>query len=215
VDVYEAIYTTRAMRRLAPDPIPDDVLLRILDAAIRAPSAGNQHRFRFITVTDPDIKKAFQVLYREVLDELNQTRYKPLADAIASGTASDSQIRVSNSAQHLADHLHEAPVLLFALGRPGEESSVFPAVWNACLAARAEGIGSTLTTLLKSRRAESHALLGLPDDCEYQMTAMVPLGRPTGRWGIAERRPLHEMVYTERWGQAPPWSVEEPLWPQG
>jgi len=213
VDVREALYTTRAMRRLAPDPIPDDVLLRILDAAIRAPSAGNQHRFRFLVVTDPVTRKAVQALYREVLDELNQTRYAALADAVKAGTASPGEVRVSRSAAHLADHLHEAPVLLFALGRPGEESSVFPAVWSACLAARAEGIGSTVTTLLKSRRAESEALLGLPDGCEYRMTAMLPLGRPTGRWGTAERRPLQEMVYVERWGQPPAWTVDEPLWP--
>jgi nitroreductase len=136
-----------------------------------------------------------------------------LAEAVKAGTASAGDVRVSQSAAHLADHLHEAPVLLFALGRPGEESSVFPAVWSACLAARAEGVGSTVTTLLKSRRAESEALLGLPDDCAYQMTAMLPLGWPTGRWGTAERRPLQEMVYVERWGQPPPWAVDEPLWP--
>jgi nitroreductase len=213
VDVREALYTTRAMRRLAPDPIPDDVLLRILDAAIRAPSAGNEHRFRFLVVKDPATKKAFQALYREVFDELNETRYAAMAQAVRTGMATPGQVRVSNSAAHLADHLHEAPVLLFTLGRPGEESSVFPAVWSACLAARAEGIGSTVTTMLKSRRAESEALLGLPEDCEYQMTAMLPLGRPTGRWGVAERRPLQEMVYLERWGRPPDWTVDEALWP--
>ena len=200
MDVREALYTTRAMRRLAPDPIPDDVLLRILDAAIRAPSAGNQHRFRFLVVRDPDTRKGLQGLYRE-------------AEAIRTGSATAPEARVSASAAHLADHLHEAPVLLFALARPGDESSVFPAVWSACLAARAEGVGSTVTTLLKARRAEAEALLGLPDDCEYRMAAMVPLGWPTGRWGIAERRPLQEMVYLERWGRAPGWAVDRPLWP--
>ncbi len=213
MDVREALYTTRAMRRLAPDPIPDDVLLRILDAAIRAPSAGNQHRFRFLVVKDPVTKKAFQALYREVLDELHETRYAAVAEAIRAGTATAGEVRVSASAAHLADHLHEAPVLLFALGRPGEESSVFPAIWSACLAARAEGVGSTITTMLKSRRAESENLLGLPEGCEYQMTAMLPLGWPTGRWGTAERRPLQEMVYLERWGRAPGWTVDGPLWP--
>ena len=213
MDVREALYTTRAMRRLAPDPIPEDVLLRILDAAIRAPSAGNQHRVRFLVVTDPGTKKAFQALYREVLDELNETRYAAVADAVRAGTATAGQVRVSASAAHLADHLHEAPVLLFALGRPGDESSVFPAVWSLCLAARAEGVGSTVTTMLKARRAQSEELLGLPEHCEYQMTAMVPLGWPTGRWGTAERPPLEEMVYLERWGQPPGWTVNGPLWP--
>ena len=213
MDVREALYTTRAMRRLAPDPTTDDVLLRILDAAIRAPSAGNQHRFRFLVVRDPDTRKALQGLYREAFDELQATRYAAVAEAIRTGSATAPEARVSASAAHLADHLHEAPVLLFALARPGDESSVFPAVWSACLAARAEGVDSTVTTLLKARRAEAEALLGLPDDCEYRMAAMVPLGWPTGRWGIAERRPLQEMVYLERWGRAPGWAVDGPLWP--
>lgn len=213
MDVREALYTTRAMRRLTPDPIPDEVLLRILDAAIRAPSAGNAHGFRFLVVRDSDTRKALQVLYRECLDELYRTRYAAAADAVREGTAEDAQRRVTVSANHLADHLHEAPVLLFAFGLRGGGSSVFPAVWSACLAARAEGIGSTVTTLLKARRADVDALLGLPQDSEYEMVAMVPLGRPTGRWGVASRRPLHELVYSERWSRPPDWTCDAPLWP--
>ena len=213
MDVREALYTTRAMRRLEPDPIPDDVLLRILDAAIRAPSAGNSHAFRFVVVRDPATRKAAQVLYRECLDELYRTRYAAAANAVRQGTAEESQRRVTDSANHLADHLHEAPVLLFAFGLAGGASSVFPAVWSACLAARAEGIGSTVTTMLKARRAEVDALLGLPAESEYEMFAMVPLGRPTGRWGVAARRPLHEMVYCDRWDRPPEWTCHQPLWP--
>ena len=213
MDVYQALYTTRAMRRVSAEPIPEEVLLRVLDAAIRAPSAGNEHAFRFLVVRDAETKKALQVLYREVLDELYETRYAAMAQAVRSGTADATAQRVSASANHLADHLHEVPVLLFAFGRRGGESSVFPAVWSACLAARAEGLGTTVTTLLKSRRAEVDALLGLPADAEYEMAAMVPLGRPTGRWGIAQRPALHELVYAERWGEAPVWTCAEPLWP--
>ncbi len=209
MDVREALYTTRAMRRLAPDPVPDAVLMRILDAAIRAPSAGNAHAFRFLVVRDADTKKALQVLYREALDELYRTRY-----ARAVGTTDPSQQRVTASANHLADHLHTAPVLLFAYGLSNGASSVFPAVWSACLAARAEGLGTTITTLLKARRAEVDALLGRPPDSEYEMFAMVPMGRPLGRWGVAQRRPLHEMVYTERWAAAPEWNCDRPLWPE-
>lgn len=212
MELQEALYTTRAMRRLASDPIPDEVLLRILDAAIRAPSAGNAHGFRFLVVRDPETKRALQVVYREVLDELYRTRYAATADAVRAGTANTSQQRVTGSANHLADHLHEAPVLLFAFGLRSGDSSVFPALWSACLAARAEGLGSTLTTLLKSRRAAVEALLGLPSDSEYEMAAMIPLGRPTGRWGVAQRRPLHELVYSERWAEPPEWTCDEPLW---
>ncbi|GAA0617049.1 nitroreductase family protein [Sporichthya brevicatena] len=214
MDVREALYTTRAMRRLAPDPVPDEVLMRILDAAIRAPSAGNAHAFRFLVVRDADTKKALQVLYREALDELYRTRYARAADAVRAGTADPSQQRVTASANHLADSLHTAPVLLFAYGLSNGASSVFPAVWSACLAARAEGLGSTVTTLLKARRAEVDALLGRPPDSEYEMFAMIPIGRPLGRWGVAQRRPLHEMVYTERWACPPDWNCDRPLWPE-
>lgn len=213
MDVREALYTTRAMRRLAPDPVPDEVLLRILDAAIRAPSAGNAHAFRFVLVRDPDTRKAVQALYRECLDELYGSRYADAAEAVRAGTADPVQQRVTASANHLADHLHVVPVLLFAYGLPNGASSVFPAVWSACLAARAEGLGTTMTTLLKARRAEVDALLGRPSDSEYEMFAMIPIGRPTGRWGVAVRRPLHEMVYAERWAQPPDWACDQPLWP--
>lgn len=215
MEIREALYTTRAMRRLASDPIPDEDLMRILDAAIRAPSSGNSHAFRFLVVRDADTRKALQVLYRDVLDELYRTRYAAAADAVREGTANASQQRVTGSANHLADHLHEVPVLVFAFGLRGGESSVFPAVWSLCLAARAEGLGSTVTTLLKARRPEVDALLGLPAESEYELSAMIPLGRPTGRWGIAARRPLHEMVYSEQWARAPEWTCDQPLWPSG
>ena len=76
MDIYEAIYTTRAMRRVAPDPIPEDTLKKIFDAAVRGPSGGNSQTFRMICVTDPEIKSKIQPIYRTCLDELNATQYK-------------------------------------------------------------------------------------------------------------------------------------------
>lgn len=216
MDVREALYTTRAMRRLRPDPIPEPVVQRILDAAVRAPSGGNEQRFRLLTVQDRATIAQVGELYRAALAELNATRYAGLQERLATGDPADPAIaqaaRVSASARHLADHFDAVPLLLFAYGAAGGGSSVFPAVWSACLAARAEGVGSTVTTLLKLRKAEVDRLLGVPGDGRWQYMATVPFGYPTGRWGVAARRPLHELVYAERWGSPPQWRVDGPLW---
>src|SRR5919205_243150 len=84
MDVHEALYTTRAMRRVKPDPIPEDVQRRILDAAIRAPSGGNTQGWRFLLVDDPEVKARIGPIYRRCLGQLWQTFYKPRADAAAA-----------------------------------------------------------------------------------------------------------------------------------
>jgi nitroreductase len=114
--------------------------------------------------------------------------------------------RVRSSAAHLAEHLHEAPVLVLCCirGKPSLTlgSSIYPAVQNLMLAARAFGIGSTLTTFHLYREAEIKQLLNIPED--VQTAALIPLGYPTGRWGRGPRKPVEEVVFADRFG--------EPLW---
>ncbi|MEM9608564.1 MAG: ribose 5-phosphate isomerase B [Actinomycetota bacterium] len=218
-DLHEALYTTRAMRRVKPDPIPDEVIARIVDAAVRGPSGGNQQRFRFLTVTKAATKARLAEWYRQDLEELNRTKYADVQSSISEGDPNDPAVaqsaRISKSGVWLAEHLAEVPLLLFVFGKAAGESSTFPVLWNACLAARAEGIGTTITTLLRAHKDEIHELLGVPADGEWQMHAMVPMGYPLGSWGIAERRPAHESTFSERWGLAPDWVVDEALWPPG
>jgi nitroreductase len=218
MDVYEAIYTTRAMRRLAPTPLPEDLLPRLFDAAIRGPNSGNQQQFRFVVVTDPDRKVIISRHYRECLDHINATQYAGLHEQRRAGNSDDPAVRqiarIDASAQWLADHLHEAPALIFVFGKPGGETTTFPCLWNLCLAARAEGFGTTITTLLKHHRDEVEALLGAPRDGVWTMHAMVPIGYPLGRWGVPTRRPAEEAVFAERWGEPVGWSVPDPLWPR-
>ena len=122
--------------------------------------------------------------------------------------------RTDASAQWLADNLHHVPLILFAFGKPSGESSIFPALWSMQLTARSEGIGTSLTTLLfKYYRAEVLELLGAPDGEEWIPYAMVTFGRPTGRWGVAQRTPAHDVTYIDRWGAAPSWTVDTPIWP--
>lgn len=219
MDVYEALYTTRAMRRVRPDPIPLDVQARILDAAIRAPSGGNSQSWRFLLVDDPDVKAQLGPIYRDCIDRLWATVYKERIDAIeaAPDEPDNAQMaKVVRSAQHLADNFEGIPLLLFAFGR-GDISggSIFPAVWSAMLAARADGVGSSLTSVLVFRNDEVLQILGVPPDKGWMMSCCVSFGYPTGRWGVAARRPVHEVAYRNRWGTPLGLEVPEPLWPPG
>ncbi len=198
LNALEAIRTTRSMRRLETRDIPDDVLRQILDAATRAPSGSNQQTWSFLVIRDPELKQQLQKIYSEVA-----YRYFGAAPTtVSDGSGKATMTRVRSSAQYLADNLHLAPVLVLACIR-GERnftlgSSIYPAVQNLTIAARAFGIGSTLTTFHISREAEVKALLGIPED--VHTAALIPLGYPTGRWGEAVRRPVEEVVYLDTYG---------------
>ena len=217
MDVYEALYTTRAMRRVRPDPVPPEVQARILDAAIRAPSGGNSQNWRFILVDDPAVKAQLGPLYRDCMAQLWDTAYRERlerARTTPDDPASASMLRVQASAQHLADHFEDVPLFLMAFARNDRSGgSIFPAVWSAQLAARAEGVGSAMTTVLGMfRRAETFAVLGVPEDRGWEMACCVSFGYPTGRWGIAPRRPAHEVAFRNTWGNDLGLEIPEPLW---
>jgi nitroreductase len=219
MDVREALYTTRAMRRVKPDPIPADVQARILDAAIRAPSGGNSQGWRFLLVDDPEIKGKLGPLYRDAISKLWEFGYRDRlerARAIPEDPASASLLRVQASAQHLADHFESVPLFLVAFSR-GDESggSIFPAVWSAQLAARAEGVGSALTSVLGIfHGAQAMEILGVPPGKGWAMSCCVSFGYPTGRWGVAARRPVHEVAYRNTWGTDVGLEIAGPLWSQ-
>jgi len=216
MDLHEALYTTRAMRRVKPDPIPEAVQKRILDAAIRAPTGGNAQNWRFLLVDDAEQKARLGPLYRGCLETLFETIYKaPLEAAQADPEAQQSVefLKMYRSARHLAEHFEEYPLLLiaFAQGDP-TGGSIFPAVRNAMLAARAEGVGSALTSVLLFKRDELFAILGVPEDQGWNFACLVTMGYPTGRWGVAPRRPVHEVSYRNRWSEPLGFEIPEPLW---
>ena len=219
MDVREALYTTRAMRRVRPDPIPSEVQARILDAAIRAPSGGNSQGWRFLLVDDPAVKARLGPLYRDAIGKLWEVPYRDRLEQ-ARRTPGDpdsaSLLRIQSSAQHLADHFEEVPLFLLGFSR-GDSSggSIFPAIWSAQLAARAEGVGSALTSVLGIFHGdEAMRILRVPPDKGWVMNCCVSFGYPTGRWGIAQRRPVHEVAYRNAWGGELGFDVTEPLWGQ-
>jgi len=218
MDVYEALYTTRAMRRVRPDPVPAEVQARILDAAVRAPSGGNTQGWRFLLVDDHEVKAAIGPLYRDSITQLWKTVYAEriaAAEATPDDPESVQMDKVRRSAQHLADHFEQVPLFLFAFVQHDPTGgSIYPAVWSAMLAARAEGVGSSLTSVLGFfHPAETLDILAVPRDEGWIMACCVSFGYPTGRWGVAPRRPAHEVSYRNRWGAAVGFEVPEPLWP--
>ena len=162
----EALHSTPSRRYLAPDPVPDDVLWAILDAAIRGPSGGNRQQWGWVVVTDQAVKDRVAGWYRENWE----AAYGQHRDRILAGDAGSSMSpRGFLGAEHLAHHLEEAPVWVFPVLRnaadatnPRVGSSIYGAVQQLCLAARAYGIGTSLTTLYGGHEDELRELLGLP-----------------------------------------------------
>ena len=205
MDFFDAVTTQRAMRRLKPDPIPDAALRRVMDAATCAPSGGNRQGWSFLVVRDPAKRARLGELYREAWGELVKVPYY----ASAAKAPPDSPAgKMLASARHLGEHLGEAPVLILACIAvdPGVApsvttgASIYPAVQNIMLAARALGIGSCLTTIHRFRDAQVKELLGIPPNVET--AALIPLGYPLGKFGRPPRRPLREVAFADRWGQA-------------
>jgi nitroreductase len=205
MDIYEALYTTRAMRRLKPDPIPYEAQARILDAAIRAPHIGEQ--WRFILVDDPEIKSLLAPLYVQGMRQM-------AGDMIDELAKQDTPMgRTARSGLHLANHFAGVPLLLLGLGRTVDGSGIYPALWSAMLAARAEGIGSTLTGFLQTYfHDEALDILGVPKDAGWRLNGVVAMGYPEGRWGVAVRTPVHQVATRNGWEGDLGFTVPEPLW---
>lgn len=216
MEIYEALYTTRAMRRVRPDPIPLEVQARLLDAAIRAPSGGNSQPWRFVLVDSPELKAELGPLYRDSIATLWSSFYNERLEAARLAPdepANASLLQVQRSAQWLADHFEQVPLFLFAFVQQDPTGgSIYPAVWSAQLAARAEGIGSALTSILGFLHGDDvRRLLSVPDE-GWTNACMVSFGYPTGRWDVAPRRPVDKVAARNGWGGALGFSVPEPLW---
>lgn len=204
--------TQRAVRRLRTDPIPADVLQRIAQAGAWAPSGGNVQPWRMVVVQDAVVRKGIGDLYRPQWAKYGAGSRKQLERL--EGEAKARQARMLEAADHLGEHLGDAPVILVFCFNPnlmaitdanlGRASvvgggSVYPAVQNVMLAARAEGVGCVLTTLLCFEETAMKQLLGIPDD--WFTCGVVPLGYPErGGYGPTSRRPVGKMAFGDHWG---------------
>jgi len=190
----EAVYSLRAIRRQKPDPIPDQDIRAILDAAIQAPNGGNMQPWHFLVVTDDSLRAQFAPLYHEAwwAKRHDSGWYTPddLPDAY-------------KGPMQLADEIGNSPVLIFvcALAKgAAAANSIIPSVQNLLLAARALGVGSTITTLHPTIEDRVHSLFDIPDTA--QVVYCLPLGYPKGNFGPVNRMPLEEVSSFNTWGQS-------------
>ena len=196
-----AMFTQRAIRRLKPDPISDTRLELILDAASKAPNGGNVQPARFLVVRDREKIRAFGELYHEAW-------WAKRRDMQGWSGPEDVDERF-RPAMQLADEIGNAPVVVLAFGvASGLDHSVLPAVQNLLLAARALGIGTTLTTLHPSVMDRVYALFKIPERVGF--TCCIPMGYPRGHFGPTRRRPTSETTYYDEWKNPPPWATGRP-----
>jgi nitroreductase len=203
-DLFEIIGSTRAMRRLKPDPVPDKLVHRILEAGQWAANGGANQRWRFMVVKDRSIKEQVQKWYQKAFDEVVGPRYR--GSEPPPGSSPGRYRRQHDAVEYLTEHYHEAPVWIVACQDDGEETptrsagaSIYPAVQNMLLAARALGLGATLTSRHLRHEKEVEEILGLPPGVHSY--AILPIGYPMGNFGPVRRGPLADVVYQDRWGE--------------
>jgi len=215
VPLLAGLATTRTIRRYTTKPIPEADLASMLWHASRAPSGSNRQGVRYLVLLDGQAA----MLARSLLGESFRSSWavKRTADGYAAGSgavADSPKARMAATMQHFVDHLEEVPVIVLVCLRrhrapnPYEGASVYPAVQNLLLAARALGYGGALTMWHQAVEAELRQLLGVPDD--VALSACVTLGRPAGSHGPVRRRPLHEVVFEDQWDQFAHWAAEPP-----
>jgi nitroreductase len=200
--IFEIMHTTRSMRRLKPDPVPNALIRQILEAGVAAANGGNMQRWRFLVVKDPKVKEIVAGYYKRAWKENALPGYR--TSAPPPGTSAERFQRLLAAADYLAEHLQEAPVWIVpclggAAPTRASGSSIYPAVQNMLLAARALGLGATLTTLHLRFEKETEKALGLPPDVHSY--ALLPIGYPMGRFGPVARAPLADFVYQDQWGE--------------
>ncbi|BDB45194.1 MULTISPECIES: nitroreductase family protein [Mycobacterium] len=200
----EAMRTQRAIRRLKSDPVDDSLILHILELAMKAPTGSNAQNWEFIVVKDR------QVVAR--LGRLNRAAMKafgPLYKRTLEKRMDDKMLRVEKAVRWQAEHFDDIPVVVVAclkgiippvppIAASSAYGSIYPAVQNLLLAARAAGLGAALITMPLWSTFAAKRVLGLP----WNVTpcAVIPLGWPMGKYGPTSRRPVGEFVSLDRYG---------------
>ncbi len=212
MDLFEAINTTRSVRRFSTDPVTDAEILACIRAATQGPSGGNIQPWQFLVVTDAQAKRVLAAIYRRAYERYEPALLKSLPP-FRSAEHKASFERMMRASRHLAEHLSEAPALVLFLmpnvsmtlqdehgaldvGTPF--ASVYPAVQNFMLAARGLGIGTTLTTVYRIYQDEVRATCAIPD--RYEVIALIPMGRPLKPFRVGRRRPAEQLTHWNRFG---------------
>lgn len=205
VGLFEALYSTRALRRYKPDPVPDDVLFQVIDAGIRAPAGGNAQVWHFLIVRDEAKRRRIGELYMKTWETYGK-RFLDRPEAIEE-MPRQMQL-VIRSTDHLARHFAEAPVHLFVCGPEQSQGTVYPAMQNILLACRGVGLGSVITMFHRPYTKELQELLGIPED--QVAHGLLPIGWPSDKIGPVTRRPVHKVASLDHWGNAWDYAEQQP-----
>lgn len=205
---FDLVGDMRAMRRLKPDPVPMDLIWKVLNAGVQAPSGQNSQPWKFVLVSDVEKKKWFAERYAAAM----QSRFRFRLDPETRGKAESNGL--VRSIYYQMDHLHEAPYLLLVCGErdwpfkvpeaervglaPPNFGAVYPAVQNILLACRALGLGAALTTMHQVFEDELHEKFGIPT--EFGVVVTIPIGYPIGKFGPVTRIPAQEKTFLNEWG---------------
>jgi len=221
IGLFEAAYSARSIRKLSPDPVPAELITRVLETATQAASAGNAQNWVFLVVRDPALRAELGAIYRKASD---------IASAVYAARGRPAHLSETQYQRFMArsswlwDHLAEAPVIVIPCLRPRamparealppgigyddelayldriRGASIYPAIQNIILACRALGLGTVLTTNHIRREDDVRALLGIPAD--VASFALMPIGWPLQNFGPLTRKPVCEVAYADRWGEA-------------
>jgi nitroreductase len=207
IDFFDLVGDMRAMRRLSSDPVPMDLIWKVLNAGVQAPSGQNTQPWKFVLVSQPDRKKWFAERYAEAME----SRFGLPRDASKRGEKWSRGQR--GATYHQMDHLHEVPYLLMVCGErdwpfkvaeedrvglaPPNFGAVYPCVQNILLACRAVGLGAAITTMQQVFEDELHEYFNIPDS--FGVVATIPMGYPLGKFGPVSRIPAQEKTFIDRW----------------
>ena len=211
MDYFDLVSNMRAMRRLKPDPVPMELIWKVLNAGVQAPSGQNTQPWKFILISEPEAKRWFADRYALAME----TRFGLSRDPGNRGPMRRrGQLR---ALFHQMDHMHEAPYLLLVCGArdwpfkvaeedrvglaPPNYGAIYPCVQNILLACRALGLGAALTTMHQVFEDDLQAYFQIPD--EYGVVVTIPIGYPIGRFGSVTRISAQEKTFLNRWGTSP------------
>jgi nitroreductase len=217
LETLNVLMTTRAMRRYTDNPVSDQDIETCLLAAQQAPSGGNVQPQQYVVVTEFETKQALGAIYKRAYDRYEKALPPP--SSFPTNEAAAAWKRTSDASRHLADNIGELPVIVVflqpivpwgALDDEGPmdigrlDASVYPAVQNFCIAARALNLGTALTTVIRIYSADALAVLGVPSRADgsprFEIAALVPVGYPVGKFGVAPRKPAAAVTHWNIWG---------------
>lgn len=206
----QLLATTRSVRKRLDftRPVEPDVIRECLELAVQAPTGGNRQGWQFVVVTDAAKRQALGDIYRRgwAVYKQESSKLRPPSDPERLRT----QLRVLDSADYLAEHIHEAPVLLIpcikgrtdgqpAIAQAGQWGSILPAIWSFMLAARLRGLGSSWTTVHLFFEREAAELLGIPYE-KVMQAALIPVAYTRGdTFSPAPREPLETVLHWDAW----------------